>query len=75
MPSNKTSATAKPKKAAAKKSPPTREQIAMRAYQIYLERNGAPGNPFEDWTQAERELMANAAPKPRRKTSPKSQAA
>jgi len=35
---------------------PTREQIAKRAYEIYLGRNGAPGNPDDDWIQAEREL-------------------
>ncbi len=29
----------------------------MRAYEIYLERNGAPGNPLEDWIRAERELL------------------
>ena len=37
---------------------PSQEEIQLRAYQIYLERNGAPGNPFDDWTQAERELTA-----------------
>jgi Protein of unknown function (DUF2934) len=37
---------------------PTQEQIQLRAYQIFLERNGAPGNPFEDWTRAEGELLA-----------------
>jgi hypothetical protein len=35
---------------------PTDEQIAERAYHIYLERDGADGNPDEDWLQAEREL-------------------
>jgi hypothetical protein len=47
---------------------PTQEQIQIRAYQIYLERNGAPGNPFEDWTRAERELLAQPpkTAKPRR---------
>lgn len=44
---------------------PTQEEIALRAYQIYLERGGAPGNEFEDWIQAERELLAeNAKPAP-----------
>ena len=52
---------------------PTREEIALRAYEIYLERGGAPGTELEDWTRAERELMANG--KARRKTSPKSIAA
>lgn len=35
---------------------PTDEQIAERAYHIYLERGGADGNPDEDWLQAERDL-------------------
>ena len=37
-------------------SSPTQEQIAARAYHIYLERGGSDGNPEEDWLQAEREL-------------------
>jgi hypothetical protein len=35
---------------------PTEEQIAVRAYHIYLERGDADGNPMDDWLQAEREL-------------------
>lgn len=35
---------------------PTEEQIAVRAYHIYLERGGEEGNPTDDWLQAEREL-------------------
>jgi hypothetical protein len=35
---------------------PTEEEIAVRAYHIYLERCGAEGNPYDDWLQAEREL-------------------
>lgn len=35
---------------------PTVEEIAVRAYYIYLERGGAEGNPSDDWLQAEREL-------------------
>jgi hypothetical protein len=38
------------------KKPSPEEKIAQRAYEIYLERNGAPGNPLEDWVRAEREL-------------------
>lgn len=53
---------------------PTTEEIALRAYQIYLERDGAPGNALEDWTRAERELLENSG-KPRRKPAPKSIAA
>jgi hypothetical protein len=46
----------------------------LRAYQIFLERGGAPGNALEDWTRAERELLENGS-KPRRKPAPKSIAA
>jgi DUF2934 family protein len=35
---------------------PTNEQIALRAYHIYLERGGTDGDPLDDWLQAEREL-------------------
>ena len=35
---------------------PTEEEIAVRAYHIYLERGGAEGNSSDDWLQAEREL-------------------
>jgi hypothetical protein len=34
----------------------TREQIAARAYEIYLARGGEHGRAEEDWLQAEREL-------------------
>jgi len=34
----------------------TEEEIAVRAYHIYLERGGADGDPMDDWLQAEREL-------------------
>jgi hypothetical protein len=42
----------------------------LRAYEIYLERGGAPGNALEDWTRAERELLEKSR-KPRRKPAPK----
>ena len=32
------------------------EQIKRRAYEIYLERGGFPGNQLDDWLRAEREL-------------------
>jgi hypothetical protein len=56
------------------KAPPTREEIALHAYHLYLERGGAPGNELEDWTRAERELLENAG-KARCKAAPKSLAA
>ena len=49
---------------------PTTEEIALRAYHIYLERGSTPGNALEDWTRAERELHEKPA-KPRRKLGPK----
>jgi Protein of unknown function (DUF2934) len=36
---------------------PTREEIELRAYQIYIERGGAHGQDVEDWLQAEREFV------------------
>ena len=63
------------------KNQPTAEEIAVRAYQIYLERGAAPGNELEDWIQAERELLgengklAGENGKARRKASVKSAAA
>ena len=49
---------------------PTTEEIALRAYQIYLERRGAPGEALDDWTRAERELQQETG-KLRRKPGPK----
>jgi len=53
----------KPRKAA---TPPTYEEIALRAYHIYLERGCTPGDPMLDWLRAEQELL-DAAGKPKRK--------
>jgi hypothetical protein len=50
----------KSKKAAAQKPKPTQDQIATRAYEIYLERGATPGDPMQDWLRAERELAASA---------------
>ncbi len=36
---------------------PSREEIARRAYELYLARGGAEGSEQEDWLQAERELQ------------------
>jgi hypothetical protein len=35
---------------------PSHEEIRLRAYEIYLERGGLPGNELDDWLQAEGEL-------------------
>ena len=36
----------------------TEEQIKRRAHEIYLVRGGKPGDPLQDWLQAEKELRA-----------------
>jgi len=33
------------------------EEVASRAYEIYLARGGGDGSAVEDWLQAERELL------------------
>jgi hypothetical protein len=50
-----------------KKAKPSPEEIALRAYHIFLERNGAPGDPHSDWLRAEAEL--STAPNKRSKKS------
>ena len=40
----------------AEPTPPTPDEIAERAFEIYLARGGEPGHEAEDWLQAEREL-------------------
>ena len=35
---------------------PDRERVALRAYELYLERGRADGQAEEDWFTAEREL-------------------
>jgi Protein of unknown function (DUF2934) len=34
------------------------EEIAHRAYELYLQRGREPGKDVEDWTRAERELSS-----------------
>lgn len=34
------------------------DEIRRRAYEIYLERNGSPGDEYQDWLSAEREVRA-----------------
>jgi hypothetical protein len=40
---------------------PSDEDIAKRAYEIYLQRGSLPGYEVDDWLQAEAELTASAA--------------
>jgi hypothetical protein len=44
----------------------SKEDIAQRAYELYLERGGEPGNDVEDWVRAEKELGAEAIGTPAR---------
>jgi hypothetical protein len=46
---------------------PSYEEIALRAYHIYLERGCTPGDPMQDWLRAEQELLGTTG-KPRRKS-------
>ena len=39
----------------------SREEIAQRAYELYLGRGGADGSEQEDWLQAERKLREQNA--------------
>jgi len=70
MPKTRQSSSPTTNKPRTNGSHPTTEEIALRAYHIYLERGGAPGNALEDWTRAERELLGKSS-KPRRKPGPK----
>jgi len=40
---------------------PAREEIELRAYQIYVERGGTHGQDVDDWLQAERELVEKSS--------------
>ena len=49
-----------PAKTPPAKAVPTREEIARRAFEIYMGRGQVSGREVEDWAQAERELIAEA---------------
>lgn len=38
-------------------SHPSNDEIAVRAYELFIARGEAPGNDVDDWLQAERELL------------------
>lgn len=67
MPKSKTAAPSSAKKSKKAAYQPTNEEIALRAYHIYLGRGSTPGDPIADWLQAERELK-ELPRKPRRKS-------
>jgi hypothetical protein len=43
---------------------PTTEEIARRAFEIFLARGGEPGHDLDDWLQAELELLREYAARP-----------
>ncbi|HVZ72134.1 MAG TPA: DUF2934 domain-containing protein [Polyangia bacterium] len=51
-----------PKAPASKPSP---EEIAKRAYELFLQRGSISGYELEDWLQAEAELTAETEPLPK----------
>jgi len=70
MPKSKSASSEAPKKTRKAVAPalaPTYDEIALRAYHIYLERGGTPGDPMQDWLQAEHELAAKSGKKLGRK--------
>jgi hypothetical protein len=67
MPKTRSSSSTAVKKASKAKAKPTQDDIALRAYHIYLERGCTPGDPMQDWLQAEQELLGPAK-KTRRKS-------
>ena len=74
MATTKNGSSPKAAKSRAALKSPGPEDIARRAYQIYLERAGAPGNPLDDWIRAEREILSQNG-NARRKSPARSQAA
>ena len=40
---------------------PSEEEIARRAYELYVRRGGEHGKELEDWTSAEKELTGELA--------------
>ena len=53
--------TAKPRSAAAVPAAPSHDDIASRAYELFLQRGAQHGQDFEDWLAAERELQPSGA--------------
>jgi len=74
MPKTRESSSPLAEKSRNIKPQPSQEEIALRAYHIYLERGGVPGDEFNDWIIAERQLieLAGKDGKPRRKPATKS---
>jgi hypothetical protein len=59
--SKKRSAGGAQRKTSAEPVSPSLEEIAQRAYEIFLARGGETGHEMEDWLQAEKELRERYA--------------
>jgi hypothetical protein len=60
----KTASTSLKTKTTAASAPghvPSEQEIATRAYEIFLSRDASDGHDLDDWLQAERELTAEIA--------------
>jgi len=44
---------------------PSREEVELRAYEIYIERGAQDGHDAEDWIAAEEELSSPVASEPK----------
>jgi hypothetical protein len=42
----------------------SKEEIAHRAYELYVQRGAEPGKEIEDWVRAEKELSSEVVPGP-----------
>jgi len=50
--------------------PPTQEEIAIAAYEIYISRGATDGSDVDDWLEAERALKSQStAPTPKSKAT------
>ncbi len=49
---------------------PDQDEIARRAYELFLQRGSVPGHETDDWLQAEAELSAGAGDESEREERP-----
>ena len=56
-----------PPQAATTSETPTQDQIATRAYELFMARGGSVGDELDDWLTAERELRQRYIAQPRQK--------
>jgi DUF2934 family protein len=74
----KTQSQSQPQTQTQQQQLPAHEEIAGRAYQLYLQRGSGHGQDIDDWLAAEQELArerVEAQPSSRRQRVPKPEAA